>query len=73
MESPTRADRIEDDQLVEIQRRQLQQRQLRVREGRVGVLEEVVLGHGSDLSLAWPLFTTLLTRSKVPGTFPFLR
>ncbi len=42
---PARADRIEDDQLVEVQRRHLQQRKLCVREGRVGVVEKVVLGY----------------------------
>jgi hypothetical protein len=42
---PTRADGIEDDQLVKVERRHFQERQLLVREGRVRVVEEVVGSH----------------------------
>ena len=47
---PARADRIEEVQLVEVQCRHFQQRQLRVREGRLGIVEEVVLAHTADPS-----------------------
>jgi len=44
---PARADWIEDDQLIEVQRRHFQKRKLRLREGTLGVVEEVVLSHDS--------------------------
>jgi hypothetical protein len=41
-----RAKRIENVRLIEVERRHFQQRGLRIRERRVGVIEEVVGGHG---------------------------
>jgi hypothetical protein len=54
---PTRTDRVEDDQRVEMERRHLEERKLLVREGRVRVGEEAMAGHRFFLS---PLQSTPL-------------
>ena len=62
-----RGDQSENDQLIDVQRRHFQQRKLRVREGRVRVLQEVVVSHG--LIHFASLGSTLCSRSLVHPLF----